>query len=273
MNLPAALGLWLANAAVAASLGYWLGRVMTRASAAPPLPAEGDDPAEVLDDLDADTIRADEDLAGALGDLARTASPAEDHVRVRVERLLRSSRTFERRLSRGHARLSRLVAAAGDAWLSLTDEVLRHRNRVGDFCRFLEEELAGLSPSTRPRDELLAAIRTLQERNRRLRRQLDEAKSRIARREASLAAAERDARVDPLTRLPNRRAFNERIAACQSRAERGVEPYALVLFDVDRFKDLNDARGHQFGDAVLAVFGRILNETLRTSDHAARYGG
>lgn len=124
----------------------------------------------------------------------------------------------------------------------------------------LDREVASsVSPTATAIAALLSQVRSLAEQNRSLREELIEIKARLAEREASLSEAERQARIDALTRLPNRRSFDERLAAAQTRAEAGVETFAVVFFDLDRFKDLNDKYGHPFGDAVLSVFGEPMS--------------
>jgi len=78
---------------------------------------------------------------------------------------------------------------------------------------------------------------------------------------------------DPLTGLPNRRAFEERAEQELARWRRFGDPLALVVWDVDDFKKINDVFGHKAGDRALALIGRILHDTLRETDFIARYGG
>jgi len=78
---------------------------------------------------------------------------------------------------------------------------------------------------------------------------------------------------DPLTGLFNRRAFETFLAREREWALRTGRPLALVLADLDRFKEINDSHGHPAGDRALAHFGRILAGTARRSDIAARVGG
>ncbi len=80
-------------------------------------------------------------------------------------------------------------------------------------------------------------------------------------------------RIDPLTRLFNRRAMIERIESEQRRSARNRSPYALVLADIDRFKSINDQYGHNCGDAVLTGAAAILKERVRKSDSICRWGG
>ncbi|WP_420477006.1 bifunctional diguanylate cyclase/phosphodiesterase [Noviherbaspirillum sp. ST9] len=78
---------------------------------------------------------------------------------------------------------------------------------------------------------------------------------------------------DPLTGLPNRRLFNDRLHQAAAMRHRKDNAFALMLLDLDRFKTVNDTLGHEVGDALLkAVAARLLNGT-RQGDTLARMGG
>ncbi len=87
---------------------------------------------------------------------------------------------------------------------------------------------------------------------------------------ADLALASRR---DPLTGLPNRRAFDEDLAREASRAARTGAPLAVVVLDLDRFKAVNDAHGHAAGDAVLRAVASRASAAIRAGDLLARLGG
>lgn len=80
-------------------------------------------------------------------------------------------------------------------------------------------------------------------------------------------------RVDPLTGCLNRRGFDDRLDAELSRSRRTGEPVALLLLDLDGFKEVNDRDGHAAGDGLLVWTGRVLAETLRGRDAVGRVGG
>ncbi|HEY7150840.1 MAG TPA: sensor domain-containing diguanylate cyclase [Solirubrobacterales bacterium] len=81
-----------------------------------------------------------------------------------------------------------------------------------------------------------------------------------------------DSRRDGLTALPNRRAFEERLAVEVARSSRYEHPFSLCLLDLDGFKDVNDQLGHAAGDEVLRSVARILDES-RLTDDCFRVGG
>jgi len=82
-----------------------------------------------------------------------------------------------------------------------------------------------------------------------------------------------EARIDSLTGLANRRAVEEILAAEIARAERFKHQLAVVLLDLDHFKDINDSFGHAAGDVMLRAVSRLLTSLARQGDTVARWGG
>ena len=78
---------------------------------------------------------------------------------------------------------------------------------------------------------------------------------------------------DPLTGLPNRREFDDRLEERMASWNRHREPFTLMLLDVDHFKRLNDEHGHVAGDQVLATIAQAMRSAIRREDAVARYGG
>ncbi|MBA2537843.1 MAG: GGDEF domain-containing protein [Actinobacteria bacterium] len=81
------------------------------------------------------------------------------------------------------------------------------------------------------------------------------------------------ARRDPLTGLLNHQAFHAALAREAARACRYRGRVALVLFDLDNFKETNDTQGHQEGDRLLRAFSAVLADTVRENDCLGRLGG
>jgi diguanylate cyclase len=80
-------------------------------------------------------------------------------------------------------------------------------------------------------------------------------------------------RIDSLSGLLNRRSWEEAVTVEYMRHRRSGESAALLLIDLDNFKDVNDRLGHLAGDEVIRGLARVLRETLRTHDVPGRYGG
>lgn len=92
-------------------------------------------------------------------------------------------------------------------------------------------------------------------------------------RKAMLDALKVQAFRDELTHLCNRREFNIQLQNQIAAADRHNHPLCLCLSDIDHFKSVNDRYGHSAGDAALIHFSRIIRNTIRTEDIAARFGG
>lgn len=84
---------------------------------------------------------------------------------------------------------------------------------------------------------------------------------------------ERMARSDMLTGLANRRDMTERLAAESARSERHERPFAVILYDIDNFKRINDTWGHKAGDHALVAVAETIRSVIRVSDVCARWGG
>jgi diguanylate cyclase (GGDEF)-like protein len=102
--------------------------------------------------------------------------------------------------------------------------------------------------------------------SRKLRRQSDEL-------ERHAAEKEYQALHDPLTELPNRTLFGERIQYALYDAHEEGRDVAVLLMDLDRFKEINDTLGHHYGDLLLQELGARLQNALRETDTVARLGG
>lgn len=87
------------------------------------------------------------------------------------------------------------------------------------------------------------------------------------------ALLERLAREDGLTGLLNHKAIIEHLHSEIDRAKRYKTPLSLLMFDIDRFKNVNDQYGHHIGDVVLSGIGAMWTHESRCSDYAGRYGG
>lgn len=96
---------------------------------------------------------------------------------------------------------------------------------------------------------------------------------RLVERRRMLESAAQIALTDPLTGLANRRAWEEELRREVARARRNSHRLALVMLDLDHFKQLNDTQGHQAGDTVLAETAASWRSAVRTTDFVARYGG
>ena len=97
--------------------------------------------------------------------------------------------------------------------------------------------------------------------------------SEITENKEAEAEIHRLAYYDPLTRLPNRRLLHDRLGQAMSGSKRSGRYGALLILDLDNFKNINDSRGHDIGDQLLAETAQRLLATVREGDTVARLGG
>ena len=144
------------------------------------------------------------------------------------------------------------------------------REEVQTYERDLETGAAQLATvgDREPIADLIRLTSAMIERTRSAEKRLEVATSEARALREQLASAEEEARRDPLTGLPNRRAFQDRYAALVD----ADVPITVALCDVDRFKSVNDSHGHAVGDRVLKMVAHLL-ETHCEGHMVARYGG
>lgn len=133
-------------------------------------------------------------------------------------------------------------------------EVIRAHMR-----EYRESEQQRLADAEGQVQRLTERLLSVQNESDELRRRLEE--------ERSLAL------IDPLTGIPNRCAYDERLELEVARWVRYRSPLTLAVWDIDRFKDVNDRYGHQAGDKALARIAQLIRRQIRETDFLARYGG
>ena len=184
------------------------------------------------------------------------------------------------RLLCGHAQLqSELLEATGDAAGAL--RALRHwqalqaqRARLASGARYqaaaLETELLNLQHQ-------LEANEAKRRATEQARAELAIANEALQRKVTEVQALQsklvEQATQDALTGLANRRHLNDSLPGLVALALREAAPLAVVVIDMDRFKQVNDDHGHPAGDQLLTAFGKLLRQHLRRSDLPFRYGG
>ena len=109
--------------------------------------------------------------------------------------------------------------------------------------------------------------------NSRLQSQLTDVETRLEEQSQQLETQLADSRLDALTSVSNRRAFEEELTRRLAEWRRRPAPISILLVDIDHFKKINQARGEAVGDAVLRDVARVLQAVLREMDFLARYGG
>lgn len=147
-------------------------------------------------------------------------------------------------------------------------QVADHSQRITEINREIE-----LTKEASDQQSLLAAVAQILSINNKLTCELGVARSELKKQRQELDSLVSEVRTDPLTGLSNRRSLDEDLVRRLDEWRRNRTPLSLLFLDVDHFKQLNDAHGHQAGDLMLQEVARVLKADLREMDLASRYGG
>lgn len=120
---------------------------------------------------------------------------------------------------------------------------------------------------------LLSETRRMQDANLQLEMNLAASRDDIEALQRDLDDVRREALLDPLTKVYNRKAFDDGMLRAVGRAREHGDHLCLMLIDIDHFKRFNDTWGHQTGDQVLRLVAMTLKSNIKGKDIAARYGG
>lgn len=178
--------------------------------------------------------------------------------------------------SSAQAELERLMARLEtnlDAFQAQSKSAHKHAADYGSELEQHVTDLEQLQKTGQIVSNLADLAKTMLERTRKaedeMRRSEEEAKSL----RRSLERAKRDAEIDYLTGLPNRRAFEELLERQYRDAQAAMEPLSVAFCDIDNFKAINDAHGHEAGDRVLKAIADTLSQISDDQCHVARHGG
>ncbi len=173
-----------------------------------------------------------------------------------------------------------------DLWNQLSDEMLnvnaiieRQTNSSDRFSKSLNErkqQISNVTTVDQFRDMISGLVgeneRILEE-TRELRAELKQSSDQISELTNKLEEARGKELEDELTRIGNRRYFNESLHREHQSALRDGKPMCLAMVDIDWFKKINDTHGHAVGDAVLCFIARLIDSNIKGRDHVARFGG
>ncbi|MBB4050654.1 diguanylate cyclase [Devosia subaequoris] len=169
---------------------------------------------------------------------------------------------------RMHARIEAVHEAIDSAMTTANAYSGSLQSASGDLERELDaESMKALAL------RLLSETRRMQDTNRQLETKLEASRDDIAALQRDLDDVRRESMLDPLTKIANRKSFDEGLADAIAVAADGGTPLCLMLLDIDHFKNFNDTYGHQTGDQVLRLVAMTLKSNIKGKDLAARYGG
>jgi len=197
-------------------------------------------------------------MAGDLLDAKSELKRSRDLLRLRdcneqTRQSLQQQNSELGRFDERHFGLWRSERRRFDEYAAKTEEL----DRVTDLL---------LADSDRTCQALIGIIHAMQEENESLRTKVADCESQVAELMSQWAHTRREARIDTITKLPNRRAWEERLAGLRCDGSQ-----YLAVADLDRLKSINDVYGHSAGDAVLNLLGTLLRNSHSVS--AFRIGG
>jgi len=138
----------------------------------------------------------------------------------------------------------------------------------------------GLKELTELQEELVSAASSIENEMDNVSKKLETGKTKVQELEEKIKTLEEEltkskneSMKDHLTGLLTRRAYDDEIKRIESFNQRNGGEYAVVFFDLDYFKKINDTYGHECGDVILTTFARILSKNTRDHDIVGRYGG
>lgn len=175
-----------------------------------------------------------------------------------------------------HAGLDKLMAkleASVEEFGKTTSEAKTATSEYNTALQQHVGELEQVSKAGAVINELAQIARAMMERTRVIEQEMTRSELQTRTLKRSLDQARKSAELDHLTGLPNRRAFESRLAAEFQAAKDAREPLCVAFCDVDHFKQINDTHGHEAGDRVLKVIAQNLARISNDKCHVARHGG
>ena len=161
-----------------------------------------------------------------------------------------------------------------DGFAAVTKSV---RSATGEYGSALEKQAASIAQMKETGgvnlDEVAGLVRSMIARTQKAKEDMRRSDQETAGLRASLAKAQRDAKVDALTGLPNRRAFEAHYAELYRDTREGLERLSVAFCDIDHFKKINDRHGHDTGDRMLKAVASSLSAISSENCHVARHGG
>lgn len=153
----------------------------------------------------------------------------------------------------------------------VASDVGQHNSLVGEITAELTAAKNGTAAEREARVD--SALLEIAKANEILQRKLEKAERQIQAQAEEIREHESEARTDSLTKIANRRAFDDEMVRRNSEWIRKDTPFSMMILDVDHFKKFNDTHGHQAGDEVLREVAKSLQDSTRDMDIPCRYGG
>jgi diguanylate cyclase (GGDEF)-like protein len=172
----------------------------------------------------------------------------------------------------GRHAIQDLLRSLSDFVSDLMESNLSYDTKMKDHKVSIDQAMtmAGLEEIKRL---LVHEIEDMQSTSEDYRRQLEHANATIRDQQEILERFRIDSKMDFLTKIANRRAFETRLTEEFERTKRYRSVFTLIMIDIDHFKKVNDVYGHNAGDQILRLVAQVLEDQTRFNDFVSRYGG
>ena len=149
----------------------------------------------------------------------------------------------------------------------------QHSTELGDLSQQLRQSAEEYPAVGSLLEGVVAVTKKMREENQKLESNLAASTSEISTLRRNVEVIQKEAMSDPLTGVKNRKSFDRAIERMVEDAGLHLNPLALIMADVDHFKNFNDRWGHQTGDQVLRLVAEVMKANVKGQDLLARYGG
>ncbi|HET6720268.1 MAG TPA: GGDEF domain-containing protein, partial [Rhodocyclaceae bacterium] len=202
-----------------------------------------------------------------------------DNAERRLKEVIYKQSQLKQSLVEAQSTIKTMLAGFVDQLSSFAQSTGAYHDKI-DLCARKIDEAADIGQLKGVIGDVMRETRTIQYTAQRMHDELVETRARVIATESKIAELEQALsstsemmRHDQLTGALNRRGLEEVFDKEISRAKRQQSPLCLGVLDIDNFKKLNDALGHEAGDAALTHLVGVVRDALRPHDTVARYGG
>jgi diguanylate cyclase len=177
---------------------------------------------------------------------------------------------------RERAEIDTMMTRLDSSLASFTAASSRAHGATAAYGQSLSEHVGQITAQA-PSDDVMASLvdiaRAMLDRTREIEQEMKKSSQEASSLRESLERARRDAEIDHLTGLPNRRAFEGVLEVQYREAQQEIDLLTVAICDIDHFKLVNDNHGHETGDRVIQAIGQVLARISDDRCHVARHGG
>lgn len=174
------------------------------------------------------------------------------------------------------AELDRLMGRLDTSLATFSAVTTRAHGTTAAYGESLQEQvgrIGQIDPTGEMITSLAGIAKAMLERTREIEQEMKKSSEEASKLRTSLDRARRDAEIDHLTGLPNRRAFEAVYDSNYRAAQAEIDNLSVAFVDIDRFKSVNDTHGHETGDRVIQAVSEVLSRISDDRCHVARHGG